>query len=106
MVRIHLGAQDKSRKRNAICVYTINDQLHDESLGKYETLEQAQDELQKLAKIPWGTKPNIPPCTKGLACARDYEIIVYGVYSKTSPNSEFRYAGVHINSKGVHWDAS
>ncbi|PDT87712.1 hypothetical protein CO669_24680 [Bradyrhizobium sp. Y36] len=52
----------------------IEDELHAEHQGRFQTRQQALAELQPLAAIRWNEAPNHPPCGKR-HCGRRYELI-------------------------------
>lgn len=53
----------------------IEDTNHSQSMGEYETLDQAIAELRYLASVPWDHLPNRCPCKSWRKCERMYELI-------------------------------
>jgi hypothetical protein len=85
--------------------YIIEDELHCEFVGKYETFDQAQAELHRLAGLPWGERPNLPPCGTGANCCREYILREYETSSE--PWTLIReHAGFRIDAAGVVWDTT
>ncbi|CAL77354.1 hypothetical protein BRADO3575 [Bradyrhizobium sp. ORS 278] len=81
-------------------VFVIEDEIHAEWLGKFESFEAAMDELRRLATIPFGQHPNLPPCMAGDACKREYQIIEFdGCFS----NYERRGPVLTMSAQGVQW---
>jgi len=58
-------------------VYIIEDQIHAEIIGEFESLESAQQEIQRIVKVPFGIGSNRCPCTNWNNCKRSYELIKY-----------------------------
>lgn len=83
-------------------MFVIEDELHSEWVGEYKTLEEVIGELKRLASIPWGQEPNRAPCTTGLNCGRNYEIIEYD--TSIEPWNELnRNPVLDVSAKGVQW---
>ena len=61
--------------------FTIEEEGHADYLGEFNTFEEALFELEKISKIPWGTKPNVSPCSTPY-CSRDYTINEFDVSKK------------------------
>lgn len=53
-------------------IFQVEDELHSEEMGSFENHDAAVAFLKTLAAVPWGTAPNLPPCTSRLGCARWY----------------------------------
>ena len=59
--------------------FSVYDEMHAHSFGSFATEEQAVDALCRLATIPWGVEPNIPPCGGGQnGCGRLWGILSAG----------------------------
>lgn len=59
-------------------MFIIEDDFHAEFISeKFDSFEAAYKELQSVADIPFGVKPNNPPCTSWRNCLRDYHILEY-----------------------------
>jgi hypothetical protein len=59
-------------------MYIIYDDLHAEIISeKLDSFEAAKAELHRIFDIPFGEKPNTPPCTGWQQCQRDYHIVEY-----------------------------
>lgn len=81
-------------------MFVIEDELHSESTGEFETLKDAIDELHRLSKIPWDEEPNKAPCISWMTCGRHYEIIEYD--NSTKPWKEVnRINGFEIRAIGI-----
>lgn len=81
----------------------IEDQSHAEwQTDKYNSVQQAFDELQRRANLPWDKFPNVCPCTSWRTCGREYEIIEFDI--SVEPWKELRRLGMmEISAKGVVW---
>jgi hypothetical protein len=83
-------------------VFYIEDDLHDEDWGEFETCEAALQELKVRARLPWDAEPNQAPCTNWRNCGRDYEIVEYDDSEK--PWKKLSVVPVlEISSEGVKW---
>ena len=83
-------------------IYIIEDQIHAEWLGKYESLPLAIQELKRLSSISFGTSPNKCPCSNSADCSREYEIIEYK--TESDPWQELRRFGtLEISKNGMSW---
>lgn len=58
-------------------MFVIEDEIHAEPQGEFQSYEQALDELKKRSQIPFNVKPNQCPCTNWENCERQYHIIEY-----------------------------
>ena len=81
-------------------MYVIEDERHAESFGKFETRDEAMNELRRLASIPWNMAPNRAPCTGWRTCGRTFELIDLdaAVPDQTQP-----IPLLEISSRGVNW---
>lgn len=84
-------------------MFVIEDELHAESVGEFETLEEAILEVKRLARIPWGTEPNQAPCSAdGKTCERIYEILEY---DRTEAGKVLQTIPIlRISEEGVLWE--
>lgn len=84
-------------------IFVLEDDLHAEWAGEYETFELAFAEIRSRAQIPWNEKPNRAPCSSSNTCGRQYCIVAYDettrpwTYIKSTPI-------VEIRAKGVRWE--
>ena len=58
-------------------MFRLEDELHAEPQGEFETFEDALAELRRRAVIPWNCAPNVAPCASWKACGRHYEVVEY-----------------------------
>ncbi len=59
-------------------MFIICDETHAEYIGgKFATFESALSDICRIAEIPFGTEPNVPPCTGWRRCRRKYQIIEF-----------------------------
>ena len=58
-------------------MFVIEDDIHCEHMGRFETRTDALVELRRLAAIPWDQDPNTAPCTNWCNCGREYRLIEY-----------------------------
>lgn len=83
-------------------VYIVEDEMHAEQCGKFDTFEDAFLELKKRATIAWDKKPNLCPCTNWKNCGRNYEIVEFD--NSISPWKELsRVPVLRISAKGIEW---
>src|ERR1051325_10985432 len=84
-------------------MFRIEDELHDESCGEFETMEAALAELRRLAAIPWNREPNRCPCVNWRNCGRHYEI---SEYDASDPVPELRrIRALEVSESGAKWFA-
>lgn len=82
--------------------FIVEDEIHAEVIGEYESLAEAWEELKRRAAIPWDQIPNLAPCGNSLECGRSYEIVECDVSSK--PWTEVkRIAGLDVSVEGIDW---
>jgi hypothetical protein len=83
-------------------MFVIEDELHAEPQGEFETFESALAELRRRALIPWDQSPNCAPCLSWQTCGRSYDIIEYD--STGQPWQQIRRVQVlKIAADGVQW---
>ena len=82
--------------------FVIEDQIHAEPFGEFNTIAEAWAELDRIARIPWDESPNVAPCKSWQSCGRDYEIIEYETGAFPWVETA-RYAGLEGNAKGISW---
>ncbi len=80
----------------------IEDDMHCEQQGPYDTFEQALAELRRRSTIAWDSPPNRAPCTSWRTCSREYHVVEYDERSK--PWRLLRNVHVlDVSAKGVGW---
>jgi hypothetical protein len=83
-------------------IFIVEDDMHAEQQGIFETYIDALNEVKTFAKIPWGEEPNNPPCSAGKKCHRLYQIIEYNI--STSPWTEVnRQEVLDISAEKKEW---
>lgn len=84
-------------------MFQIEDESHAEpQRGKFESYDDALNEIKNRAKIPWDKAPNRCPCSNWKTCGRHYQIIQYD--DTTVPWKELnRYSILKISAKGIIW---
>lgn len=82
-------------------MFRIEDDLHAEPMGEFQSREQAFARLKRLARIRWNKLPNIAPCTSWRECGRHYELVEF----RMSPHYEeiSRVRVLDISAAGVRW---
>lgn len=84
-------------------MFIIEDEIHAELCGEFESFSEAFTELQARSRIPWDQKPNVCPCTSWKTCEREYSIVEY--YSSSEPWREIsRTPVLTISAKGTIWN--
>lgn len=86
-------------------MFVIEDEIHGELQGEFESLEDAFAELERRAQIPWDQEPNVAPCQSWKSCGRSYEVVEYDV-AHTPWREVRRIPALEVRESGVTWDAS
>ena len=84
--------------------FQIEDEMHAEPQGDFDTFEEAVTELTRRAKINWDKEPNRCPCTSWKTCGRDYQILEYDCSTKPYWTLLKTTPVLSISAKGVIWD--
>src|SRR3954447_16078635 len=80
----------------------IEDDIHCEQDGPYESFESAVAELRRRASISWDSPPNWVPCMSWRSCGREYHVLGYD--PRSVPWQLLRRAHVlDISAGGVKW---
>lgn len=82
--------------------FVIEDERHAEPQGEYPSFQDALNELQRRAAIPWDEVPNRAPCTSWPTCGRSYEVIEYD-QSQVPWKVLRRVAVLDVSADGVKW---
>jgi hypothetical protein len=84
-------------------MFMIEDDFHAELVGeKLETFEAALLAVRQIAALPFGEKPNAPPCTHWENCQRDYHILEYDD-SQTAWQLIRRVEICSVSATGIEW---
>ena len=83
-------------------MFVIEDEWHAEWIGEFITREEAEAELERLAKLPWDEAPNACPCTSWRTCGRRYHLIHFetSVQPWRVVNDETR---LEVSAKATKW---
>jgi hypothetical protein len=83
-------------------MFVIEDELHAEWQGEFQTRHEAISELRRRALISWDEEPNAAPCTDWITCGRKYELVEFD--DSTLPWKELsRTLLLEISANGVQW---
>jgi hypothetical protein len=83
-------------------MFVIDDEIHAERVGEFESREEAIHELRRLSEIAWDQQPNLAPCLNWRSCGRDYELVEYDTSAR--PWRELQRSMVlQISANGVRW---
>ena len=83
-------------------MFVIEDELHAELHGEFQTRLQAIAELKRRAAIAWDKEPNRAPCMGWASCGRRYELVEYD--ARATPWKEVSRAMIlDISAAGVQW---
>jgi hypothetical protein len=58
-------------------MFVIEDEVHAEPVGKFDSKAEAIDALKRLAELRWDEVPNACPCKSWRTCSRCYHLIEY-----------------------------
>jgi len=84
-------------------MFIIEDEIHAEWCGEFDSFSEAFTELQARSEIPWDQKSNVCPCTSWITCERVYSIVEFD--STTEPWREItRTPVLTISAKCAIWD--
>jgi hypothetical protein len=80
----------------------IEDRIHCDHHGRFETFADALAELRRRAVIPWDERPNAAPCTSWKTCGREYQVMEFD--DAQEPWKLLRGVAVlKVSAKGVEW---
>lgn len=83
--------------------FDIEDEMHGEPQRlNFETYNDAYNQLKIWSDIPFGTPPNICPCTNSENCKRLYSIVKYNNNSMSKKEIE-RIEILEVAKSGVRW---
>ena len=80
----------------------IEDEIHCEQFGPFESFEAAIAELRRRAEIAWDSPPNQAPCTSWQTCGREYQVLEYDARSESWQLLRKTHV-LDISAKGVEW---
>jgi hypothetical protein len=84
-----------------VSTFVIEDELHAELHGEFETLDAALAELRRRAALPWDKPPNLAPCTSWRTGGRHY---IVREYDDGSPPGLVRSVDVlNVSASGPQW---
>lgn len=83
-------------------MFVIEDDIHCEQKGAFETRAEAVAELRRLAAIPWDQEPNVAPCTGWRDCGREYRLIEYDA-ATTCWREVASVGALNISAAGTSW---
>lgn len=83
-------------------MFVIEDEWHAEWIGEFNSREEAEVELQRLANLSWDEPPNVCPCTSWRTCGRRYHVTHFETASEPWRvlNDEAR---LEVSAKGTEW---
>ena len=84
-------------------MWVIEDELHSERLGEFETRDEAIGVLVELAKRPWDEAPNQAPCTAWRTCGRNYELVEFHTSESGNRRQVQVIPALTISAEAVHW---
>ncbi len=84
-------------------MFVIEDDLHAEQQdGQFASFEDAIEELERRARIPWDEEPNQAPCSNWRNCGRKYVVIECDT-SRLPWNELSRTEVLDVSADGVTW---
>jgi hypothetical protein len=84
-------------------LYQIEDEAHADPVSNHKTEQEARQELERIALIPWGTAPNRVPCSTGDDCERVYEIVTFDDNTKPYWTELRRERCLTVTKAGAVW---
>jgi hypothetical protein len=85
-------------------MFVIEDEIHAEHHGHYDSFDDALAELRRRAKISWDESPNVAPCMSWQTCEREYVILEFD--DSSIPWKELRRVPVlNVSASGVKWSS-
>ncbi len=83
-------------------MFVIEDEIHAEQCGEYQSRDDAIAELRRRSLIAYDKAPNLAPCNGARHCGRHYQIIEY--QTDHHPWSELsRTRVLSISKDGPRW---
>ncbi len=83
-------------------MFVIDDDMHAQTCGEFESFEAALAELRRRAELPWDSPENRCPCQGWRACVRHYRIVEYD--DSQEPWAEIGTTDiVDVSAGGVRW---
>lgn len=83
-------------------IFVVEDEVHAEWQGKFNSFDDAFAELQVRASVAWDKSPNRCPCVSWRACGREYAVVEFD--SEISPWKEIgRTLILSVNATGFTW---
>ncbi len=83
-------------------IFIIEDDVHAEWCGEFETFEEAIKELNSRSNLAWDAKPNVCPCKNWKACGREYYLIEFDK-SKEPWIEKSQVFALSVSEKGTVW---
>lgn len=84
-------------------MFIIEDEVHAEWCGEFESFEEALAELRARSTIARELQPNVCPCTSWKTCSREYSIVEFD--TSREPWSEVsRTPVLAVSSNGATWE--
>jgi hypothetical protein len=84
-------------------MFVIEDEIHAEWSGEFQSFEEAFAELQARSQIAWDSPPNQCPCMSWKTCGREYSIIEFDS-STTSWAEKSRIPVLTVSAEGTKWE--
>jgi len=79
--------------------FWVDDDAYREArTGSFATCADAIALLERLALIPWGEAPNLPPCTTGPRCECEWMI-----YERVRGDSIRHGPSLVVDERGARW---
>ena len=79
-------------------VFVIEDELHAEYFGEFDSFAAAVKELERLSQMRWEDRPLCAPCTSWATCERDFVIVECADGREVE-----RTSVVQVSAAGVEW---
>jgi hypothetical protein len=87
-----------------IAMYIIEDEMHAEHHGQFDSFNEALAELRRRATIAWDQPPNAAPCMSWQTCGREYVVIEFD--DSHAPWTELRRVPVlSVSASGIRWSS-
>jgi len=84
-----------------VAQFVLEDEVHAEYIGEFETLDDVLTELRRIAALPWGELPNVAPCMSWRTCHRVFLVMAHA----KSGAEDWRAYPLETSASGAVWSS-